>query len=160
MMATVYFVLPELNRGRVISLWTGQIAFLIFMAACLFLMRQIDNRASRAIAVETPEQIRNRIDILTQQLLAEPKESWKLLHERGILRISEEDWQEAVDDFSKSLEESRTWEPTTRRYRGVALAQMERHEEAIEDLSFAIEHLRSCATISYRNQTFARGCIS
>ncbi len=141
MMATAYFVLPELSRGRVISPWTGQIAFLIFMAACLLLVRKIDNRASRANSVETPEQIRNRIDILTQQLLAEPEESWKLLHERGILRISEEDWQGAVDDFSKSLEESRTWEPTTRRYRGEALAQLERHEEAIEDLSFAIEHL-------------------
>jgi tetratricopeptide (TPR) repeat protein len=39
-----------------------------------------------------------------------------------------------------SLGQSRTWEPTTRRYRGVALAQLERHEEAIEDLSLAIEH--------------------
>ena len=152
MMTTVYFVLPELNRRRIISPFTGQIAFLIFMAACLFLMRQIDNRRSRANAVETPDEIRNRIDILTQQLLAEPGESWKLLHERGLLRISEENWQGAVDDFSKSLEQSREWESTSRRYRGEALAQLERHEDAIEDLSFAIEHLIENVRPQYQEQ--------
>jgi len=152
MMSSVYLILPELNRRRIISPFAGQIAFLIFMASYLFLERRFGDRRSRAETVETPEQIQNRIDILTQQLLAEPKESWKLYHERGTLMISTEDWQGAVDDFSKSLEQCREWETTARRYRGVALTELNRHEDAIDDLSFAIEHLIENFRPQYQQQ--------
>lgn len=79
MMATVYFVLPELNRGRILAPWTGQIAILIFMAGCLFLVRQIDNRRSRAMlmlrsrklgmrlrSTKSVKPLRDRLNLLTR----------------------------------------------------------------------------------------------
>ncbi len=141
MMIAINWILPELNRRKIVSPFTGQFIFLASWIGYFVIRKMLKNRRSRADTVETPEEIRSRIDFLTQQLLVEPKESWKLYHERGTLKISMEDWQGAVDDFSTSLAQSCEWGCTARRYRGVALAALNRHEDAIEDLSFAIEHL-------------------
>ena len=151
MMIVINQILPELNRRRIITPFTGQMIFLTAWVGYFIIRKMLHNRR-RANALETPEEIRNRIDILTQQLLAESKESWKLYHERGTLMISTEDWQGAVDDLTKSLEQSREWETTARRYRGVALTELDRHEDAIEDLSFAIEHLIENFRPQYQQQ--------
>ena len=87
MMIAINFILPELNRRRIVTPWTGQIIFLAAWVGYFIVRKMLNNRRSRATAVESPEQIRNRIDILTQQLLAGPAESWKLLYERGTLKF-------------------------------------------------------------------------
>ena len=152
MMIAIYGILPELNRRRIVSPFTGQFIFLASWIGYFVLRKMLNKRRSQANADETPEEIKNNIDILTQQILAHPSESWKLYHQRGILKISLDDWRGVVEDLTKSLEQSREWEPTARNYRGVALAELHRHEDAIEDLSFAIEHLIANFRPQYQRQ--------
>ncbi|MEZ6032952.1 MAG: hypothetical protein R3C17_07655 [Planctomycetaceae bacterium] len=127
------WLLPLLNGSWNASGLVNILCFTLFISYGV--VRLITSgRRRRAIECSTPEDISAGIKQLTHLLTTGRPDRAELLHQRAMLRISGQQWQEAIDDFTESLSAGSKKPYEAFRYQGTALVRLERFEEALQAL--------------------------